>query len=49
MEKLLFLLYYCKLRLSLLIGLHQTANPLNIKWRWRNWQYRYERRYSSRW
>jgi hypothetical protein len=33
-----FLLYYCKLRVSTIVGIHQTSHPLDIKWRWRHWQ-----------
>lgn len=38
MNKILFLLYYIKLRLSVAAGIHHTANPLDIKWRWNYWR-----------
>ncbi len=38
MNVILFSLYYGKLRASVLLRIHQTANPLNLKWRWSHWQ-----------
>ncbi len=35
---LLFLVYYAKLRLRLLFGLHRTFRPVGMGWRWRYWQ-----------
>lgn len=37
MERVKFLLYYSKLRLTALLG-HRTADPLDMKWRWENWE-----------
>ena len=39
MQVILFSLYYVKLRLTVLLGIYRTSNPLDIKWRWKNWQY----------
>ena len=33
-----FLLYFARLRLNLILGQYYTANPVDIKWRWRHWQ-----------
>ncbi len=33
-----FLLYYCKLRLSVILGFHKTCNPLDFNWRLKQWQ-----------
>ncbi|MDQ3748965.1 MAG: hypothetical protein M3367_08140 [Acidobacteriota bacterium] len=38
MKIILFSFYYSKLRLGVLLGIHRTPNPLNLKWRWRYWQ-----------
>ena len=38
MNYLRFVGYYFKLRLSVLLKVHHTANPLNVKWRWKHWQ-----------
>ena len=38
MEKIRFLLYYIKLRLSAGLGIHKIPNPLDIRWRWSHWQ-----------
>jgi hypothetical protein len=40
MQIILFSLYYLKLRLSLLLGLHETIHPLDLGWRWKYWQKR---------
>lgn len=40
MQIILFSLYYVKLRLTVLLGIYRTSNPLDIKWRWKNWQHR---------
>lgn len=37
-----FVNYYLQKRLSVLPGLHQTRNPLNIRWRWNYWVNNYE-------
>ncbi len=34
MKAIFFFFYYSKLRIDVALGLHQTANPLNLKWRW---------------
>ena len=41
MNMILFWMYYCKLQLSVLLGIHQTANPLDWHWRWNHWQRNY--------
>ena len=41
MRIILFLFHYLSLRLSVLFGLHLTANPLNLQWRWRQWNHNY--------
>ena len=33
-----FLFYFVRLRLNLIFGQYYTANPVDIKWRWRHWQ-----------
>ncbi len=43
MNVILFSMYYCKLQLSVLLGIHKTANPLDWNWRWNHWQYKYHR------
>jgi hypothetical protein len=45
MQLLSFLLYYSKLRMKVVLGIHPTSNPLNIRWRWNFWQ---ERRWRRR-
>ncbi len=35
---ILFALYFLKMRLSVFLSLRQTANPLDLKWRWKHWQ-----------
>jgi hypothetical protein len=32
-----FVLYYLKKRVSVIFGLYQTRNPLDIRWRWNYW------------
>ena len=32
-----FVVYYVQMRLSVLLGIHHTANPTDISWRWRHW------------
>ncbi len=44
MKVIKFALYYLKLRLSVLLGIHQTANPLSIAWRWNHWNHQYHLR-----
>ena len=34
-----FLLYYVRLRASVLLGRHKTPRPLGLSYRWRQWQY----------
>jgi len=38
LDGILFALYFLKLRLSVFLSLRQTANPLDLKWRWKHWQ-----------
>jgi hypothetical protein len=37
-EKIGFWFYYVKLRIAVSLGIHRTVNPLDIEWRWRNWE-----------
>ncbi|HEX8195076.1 MAG TPA: hypothetical protein VF571_02585 [Pyrinomonadaceae bacterium] len=46
MKLILFLLYYCKLKLSVLLGFHKTYHPMDLNWRWNYWQDKYRRRRS---
>jgi hypothetical protein len=48
MKIILFSLYYLKLRLTLLFGIHRTANPIDIKWRYRYWINKNETRLRHR-
>lgn len=48
MKVILFSIYYCKLQLSVLLGIHQTANPLSLNWRWKYWQSKYQRQHHRR-
>jgi hypothetical protein len=41
MTMIMFLLYYCKLNLGILLHVYETANPLDLKWRWNHFQYKY--------
>ncbi|HEX8738053.1 MAG TPA: hypothetical protein VF721_22155 [Pyrinomonadaceae bacterium] len=41
MKIISFLSYYLKLRLRVSLGFHITANPVDLKWRWKYWKYRY--------
>lgn len=36
-ERLEFLLYYIKKRISVGLGFHRTKNPLTLRWRWEYW------------
>jgi len=36
-NKVRFLIYYSKLRITVSMGLHPTSNPLNLKWGSRLW------------
>ncbi len=42
MMLILFLFYYTKLLIGIALGFHETANPINIKWRWNFWQHKYK-------
>jgi hypothetical protein len=48
MKKISFLFYYAKLLLSVACGVHRTANPLGVKWRWNFWQSKYAAHRSRR-
>lgn len=41
MNILLFVIYFIKLRINVWLGFHHTSNPLNLKWRWHHWNYKY--------
>jgi hypothetical protein len=36
--------YYLKLLFGVMLGIRHTSNPLNLKWRWDFWQYKYSTR-----
>ncbi len=36
-EKIRFWFYYMKLRLTVLLGVHKTSNPLDVEWRRNHW------------
>jgi len=38
MKVILFFLYYCKLLMTVLLGIHKTNHPLSVSWRWNYWQ-----------
>ena len=44
MKVISFLLYYIKLRLNVLLGIHQTANLVGLKWGWKEGSYNYKSR-----
>jgi hypothetical protein len=33
-----FIFYFLRLRLNIVLGQYYTANPIDIRWRWRHWQ-----------
>jgi hypothetical protein len=39
-QTLQFIVYYPQLRVRVLLGFHQTPNPLNLRWRWDYRKYR---------
>jgi hypothetical protein len=39
MNVLSFALYYIRLRTSVAFGFHYTAEPLDIRWRWHQWNH----------
>jgi hypothetical protein len=41
MTLILFLIYYGKLNLGIMLHVYKTANPLNLKRRWNHFQYKY--------
>ncbi len=41
MKLILFSVYYSRLRLSVMLGMHETYRPLDLEWRWRFWLHRY--------
>jgi hypothetical protein len=41
---LTFAAYYIRLRVAVAIGLHHTAFPLGVVWRWRHWAHVNSRR-----
>jgi hypothetical protein len=42
MKVIRFSMYYFKLQLTVVLGLYRTSLPMNINWRWRFWQQRYQ-------
>lgn len=38
MSKFLFSIHFLKLRLGVLLHIKETANPIDLKWQWKNWQ-----------
>ena len=43
MKVISFALYYCKLLLGVLFGVHKTVYPLKLSWRWSHWQDKYKK------
>ena len=43
MKILRFTAYYCWLRLKIFFGMHLTANPTDLRWRWKYWNQQRER------
>lgn len=41
MKVISFSMYYCKLQVSILLGVYKSAYPLNLRWRWNHWQHKY--------
>lgn len=39
MTAILFLLLYCRMRISVMLGIRKTSYPLNIKWWWQHQNY----------
>lgn len=37
-DGLAFMLYFVRLRVFIILGEYYTANPTDIRWRWRHWQ-----------
>lgn len=48
MRVISFAFYYVKLLLGVTLKLHQTANPLSLRWRWNFWQSQYAARHGRR-
>lgn len=48
MKVILFVSDYLKLLLGVLLGVRKTANPLGLKWRWKDWKYNYQSRRKHR-
>ena len=40
MKMILFLQSYCKLLVGVSLGVHETAYPLGLRWRWRHKDYK---------
>jgi len=38
MDKIRFLFYYIKLRVTTALGFHKTFRPLDMQWRWEHWE-----------
>ena len=47
MKLISFSFYYTKFLLGVMLGVHRTVNPLNIKWRWNFWQHKIRKRRKS--
>lgn len=47
MSKILFWMYFVKLRLKVWFGFHRTMNPLNAKWRWKYWNDKRKRKIKN--
>lgn len=39
LEAISFLWYFVRLRLNVALGQYYTANPIDIRWRWRYYQH----------
>ena len=44
MKKIRFIFYYLGKIILVNTGLHQTENPLDLKWRWKYWRKKDEKR-----
>ena len=42
MQLIQFSMYYVKLQMTVVFGVYQTSLPMDIGWRWRFWQHRYQ-------
>jgi len=38
MKVMQFSVYYVRLQLAVMFGIHRTLYPMDIRWRWRFWR-----------